>query len=464
MKNKVYLVGAGPGSPDLITVRGREVLRHADVVIYDYLVDKRLLDEAKDGAELVCCDTLGNKRHSDGFLIHQDRIDALVAKKAKENKRVVRLKNGDPSIFSRAGQELNSLVKNRIEFEIVPGVGAANAAAALSGIPLTDRKLASSCVFVTGHEDPAKPGSSLDWASLGRAGTIVLYMAVENFGKITDALIAAGRPEATPVAIIENVSLPTQRLLTGTLADIAKTARKKKVKAPAIVIIGDVVKLEKKFNWLMRMRRVLFTGISPERFFERGVIFHLPLIKIVPLNDCRALEGALKNIAAYDWLVFSSRYGVLHFFQALNKIGYDARALAKAKVAAIGNSTKARLLDFGILADVVPKDESARGLINEFKRVDIKGKRIFMPRSDLSDKGLKEGLESQGAIVDAVVAYRNIIPQGLPELDIKSFDEVIFTSPSTVRNFKKRYGALPRGIKVKCIGDVTQREFRRCKM
>ena len=188
IKNKVYLVGAGPADPGLITVRGREILRQADVVIYDYLVDKRLLEFAKEKAELICCDKLSKDRYSDGFLIHNEKIGQLVIKKVKEGKRVIRLKNGDPSIFSRLSQELETLVKNKIEFEIVPGVTAASAASSFSGIPLTDRRFASSCVFATGHEDPRKLESALDWDSLSESGTIVLYMAVENISQIVKKL------------------------------------------------------------------------------------------------------------------------------------------------------------------------------------------------------------------------------------------------------------------------------------
>ena len=248
--NKVYLVGAGPGDPGLITVRGRQILREADVVIYDYLVDKRLLEETKEGVELICCDTLGKKRYSDGFLRHNEKVNRLVAKKAKEGKSVIRLKNGDPSIFSRTSQELEPLVKEKIEFEIVPGVTAASVESCLSGIPLTDRRYASTCVFATGHEDPSKVKSSLDWEALAKSGTMVLYMAVENLPKITKALIKAGKGPGTPAAIIQDASLLTQKVLRGTLSDIAKKAKQKKIMPPAIIIIGEVAKFESRFNLL----------------------------------------------------------------------------------------------------------------------------------------------------------------------------------------------------------------------
>lgn len=464
MRNKVYLIGAGPGDPALITLKGLEILRQADVVIYDYLVDKLILEEAKEGAELICCDTLGKNRYSDGFLIHNERISNLVIKKVKEGRKVIRLKNGDPSIFSRVSQELDALVKEKIEFEIVPGVTAASAAAASSGIPLTDRRFTSACVFVTGHEDPAKKVSLLDWEALAKSGSIVLYMAVENLERISAELIKAGKNSDTPVAIIQNASSLTQKVLAGNLKNIATKAKEQKIRPPAIIIIGDVVKLEKEFNWFKKSKRILFTGISTKRYFEKGIFFHLPLIKIEPLKDYREFDGSLKNIEGYDWLIFLSRYGVQYFFQRLNKIGCDVRKLKGIKIAAIGDSTRRRLSDFGVLADLVPEDESSRGLLEEFKRIDIKNKRIFLPRSDISDKGVEKELRKLGAKVASSFAYRNVFPENLPDLDLSFFDEIVFTSPSGVRNFAKRYGKLPKKIKVSCIGQVTLNEAKRCQL
>jgi uroporphyrinogen III methyltransferase / synthase len=461
---KVYLIGAGPGNPGLITVKGLEILREADVVIYDYLVNKELLKEARAGAELICCDKLGKNRYSDGFLVHQARINALVVKKAAEGKRIVRLKNGDPSTFGRLSQELDNLVKNRIKFEIIPGVTAGSAASAMSGIPLTSRKFASSCVFVAGREDPAKKKSALDWGALGKSGTIVLYMAVETLGGIVKKLIEAGKDRRTPVAVVKDASLLTQKTLTGTLNDIVKKVRVERLKPPAIIIIGDVVKFEKKFDWLKKNRRILFTGLSEERFFLPAVYFHLPLINIEPMEDYKGFDGYLKKIKKFDWIVFSSRYGVEYFFKRLLAIGLDLRALKNERIAAIGNSTASRLRDFGIIADLIPKEESSRGLLREFAKVDIKGKEIFLPRSDISDKNLNNAFKRLGATVSAAYAYRNVMPAALPDLDLRSFHEVMFTSPSGVRNFVKRYGRLPKGVRAGCIGNVTLKEAKKWRL
>ena len=464
-KNKVYFIGAGPGKPDLITVRGLNILKEADVVIYDYLVDRKLLEYTKAGAELICCDKVAKKgRYSDGFLIHQEKISNLVIKKVKEGKRVVRLKNGDVSIFSRLSQELEVLVRNKIDFELVPGVTAASGAASFAGIPLTDRRFASTCAFVTGHEDTKKKTSSIDWMALSKIGTVVFYMAVENLPEIVKELIKAGKPKDTGCAIIQNATLATQKVLSANLEDIVKRAKRERIRPPAIIIVGDVVKLRKRFNWLRKNKKILFTGLSKERFFIKGSYFHLPLIKIEPMDDYGEFDNYLKNISDYDWVIFASRYSAEYFFKRLESVGFDSRTLNGIKIAAVGNSTKNRLLDFGIKADLVPQKESSKGLIEEFKKIDLKSKKIFLPRSDISDKGLENELKRLGARVTSSFAYRNVVPDDLPDLDLRNFNEIIFTSPSTVRNFKKRYKRVPKKVKIRSIGDMTLREIKRCKL
>lgn len=450
MEGKVYIVGGGPGDPGLITVKGLEILRQGDVIICDSLVGERILENAKERAEIIRCEKLS-----------RDEINNLMIQKAKEGKLVVRLKGGDPSIFGRLSQELEVLTENGIEYEIVPGVTSATAGACLSGIPLTDRKIASSVVFVTGNEDPNKESSLLDWSILSKAGTIVLYMALGNLEKIVRSLIEKGKSIDTPTAIVQNISLINQKIVTGTLRDILQKAKENNINPPCIIIIGDVVKFEEKFNFLKRNRKILFTGLSKERFYMKGTYFHLPLIKIEPLEDYREFDGYLKNIKEFHWIVFVSRYGVEYFFKRFYLLGYDSRALSGIKIAAIGSSTKSRLLDFGIMPDLIPKKESSDGLVEEFKKVDLEDKKIFLPRSDLSDKGLKEKLSKLGARVIESIAYKNVMPKNLPDLDFDFFDEIVFTSPSGVRNFIKRYGIPPKKIKISCIGEVTLREAKK---
>ncbi|MDI6606357.1 MAG: uroporphyrinogen-III C-methyltransferase [Candidatus Omnitrophota bacterium] len=459
--NKVYLVGAGPHF-SLITVRGMEVLRQADVVIYDYLVDRRLLDKTQDNAELISCADLGKKSYSDGFPDSQKGINALMVKKAKEGKRVVRLKNGDPAIFARTSQEIDALAGNKIDFEIIPGVTAASAAACIAGIPLTDRKLSSSIVFVTGHEDGSKHKSAVNWKSIAGCGTIVMYMAVESISEIAHKLLKAGKEANTPVMAVSCAGRVNQKTIKAKLSTVAAVVKREKLSAPAIFIIGKVADFEK-IARAKKNKRALFTGLSEERFFGEKTYFHLPLIKIVPIDDYAEFDSHLKSINIFDWLVFTSRYGVEYFFKRMDVLDFDSRTLKDVKIAAIGGSTKRRLKDFGLIADLVPQNESSSGLLEEFSKIDVSEKKIFLPRSDLSDKGLTEGLKEKGAEVTASVAYRNIEPGDLPDLELSGFDEIIFTSPSGARNFVKKYGnKIPKKVKITCIGDVTLREAKKC--
>jgi len=455
---KVYLVGAGPGDPSLITVKGLEIIKQAKVIIYDYLVDKRILDEAPQDAELICADKLGKKRHSNGFLKSQDNINKLMVKKAKEGKRVVRLKNGDTAVFSRLSEELEALNKNKIEYEIIPGITAASAASCYNGVPLTNRRFASSVVFVTGHEALDKNRNSIDWKSIAGCGTIVLYMAVENISKIAEKLILTGKPKNTPVLAVSNVSGINQKTIEARLGNIGSIVKEKGIKPPSVFIIGETVKLGEKFSLLKRSKRILFTGLSKERYFVKDKYFHVPLIKIVPMDDYRQFDDYLKKISGFDWIVFTSRYGVEYFFKRLKFVGYDSRILKDIKIAVIGNSTKNKLDDYGVKADLVPMEESSSGLLKAFKNSDIRNKKIFLPRSDISDKGLVKGLGKMGSFIAESIAYRNIMPKNLPDLDLDWFNEIMFTSPSGARNFVKRYGLPPRKIIIKCIGDVTKRQ------
>lgn len=475
---KVYLIGVGPGDPDLITIKGLKVLEQADVVIYDYLVDKNVLINTKQEAELICADNLGRERYNNGFSKRQDLINKLIVKKAKEGRKVVRLKNGDPFVFGRASEEMEALTRNKIDYAVVPGVIAANAAACFSGIPLTIRGISSSVVITTGHEATEKNAGAVDWDIISRIDTIVLYMAVENLGKIINTMFQKGKKHSTPIAVISNVSKISQKLVIGTLQDILDKVKSKDILAPAIVIIGEVVRKEKIFNWFRKTKKILFTGISTEKFFEKGIIFHLPLIEIKPLENYSELDNWIEKLcqpvsqklsangykSSIDWIVFSSRFGVIYFFQRLFKLGFDTRNLMGIKIASIGNSTATKLKEYGIIANLVPKKESSAGLLTEFKKINVKGKSIFLPRSDIADKGLTEGLKKQEAFVYPCIAYRNIMTGNLPELDFNIFDEIIFTSPSIVRNFIKRYKKIPKNMKIRCIGDVTLKEAKRCRL
>ena len=464
VKGKVYLIGAGPGRPDLITVRGLNVLKEADVILYDYLVDPRVLKAAKAGAELLCADELGKKRYADAFSQAQGEINRMIVKKAVAGKKVARLKNGDPSIFGRLSQEVEALVENGIEFEIVPGVTAGSAAAAYTGVPLTDRRFSSSVVFVTGHEDPNKSESLIDWRAVAALTTIVLYMAVENLDKIVARLLAAGRHKLTSALIVSRAGDFRQRMARGTLANIAAKASRAGISAPAVVIIGRVTAGGRGLDWFSKNRRILFTGLSEERYFLKGSYFHLPLIEIKSAENYQKLDRQIVGIRDFDWIVFSSRFGVEYLFRRLLLLGFDARRLAGIKIAAIGDSTRRKLNEFGVNADLVPKRESSLGLLARFKQLGIKGERIFFPRSDIADKGLTRGLKALGAEVTPAIAYRNVMPKNLPDLDLKFFYEIYFSSPSAVRNFKKKYGKVPGGVRIRWIGEITKRELLKQRM
>jgi uroporphyrinogen III methyltransferase/synthase len=476
-RGKVYLVGAGPGNPGLITIRGSEILHLADVVIYDYLVDKRILSEARQAKELICCDRLGKSRYSNGFLISQKRINALMVKKAREGKIVVRLKNGDPSIFGRLSQELDSLVSNKIDFEIVPGVTAASAASCVSGIPLTDRRFASSCVFVSGHEDPMKKSSLLHWESLAKSGTIVLYMAVENLPLIVKRLFKAGKPAHTPCAIIKDATLSTQRILIGTLGDIAERARAKKIKPPVIVIVGEVVGLGEKFNWFKKLplfgKGVLITrpreeAIELAKILEdNGAVTHiLPTIEIRKDDCSKRLDSYLKKIDVYDWVIFLSQHGANSFFNSLRLSGMDIRALKGVKLCAIGPKTKETIESFGVNVKKMPKKFCKDSIMEEFKKINISGKKVLMVCSSFSDNNLISALRALGAKVDYVYGYITVLSKKYLRqikslLKKRCLDLITFTSPSCVHGFmggfkKGELRNLLKGVKFAAIGPITR--------
>jgi len=452
--HKVYLIGAGPGDSDLITVKGAKILQQSDVVIYDYLVNLDILKKyANPKSELICADSLTLKRYSNGFSKRQDLINKLIIKKVKEGKKVVRLKNGDPFIFGRANEELKSLLDNKIKFVVIPGVTAATGASCFSGIPLTSRDVSLSVVFITGHQATER---DMNWEAISKIDTIVIYMGAENLKDIFDKLIKSGIDSNKPVAIISNATKINQNIIISSLKKIDRI----KAESPAIIIIGDVVKKEKYFNWFKKSKKILFTGLSEERFFEDGIYFHIPFIEIKPLSDYSNLKNILKEIETYDWIVFLSRYGVYYFFENLLNFGFDARILKNVKIAAIGSSTANRLKDYGILSDIKPEFETSLGLFEVLKDK-IKNKKILLLRSDIADKGLEEKFKSAGAKVKRCVLYKNVIPKNIPELDLSIFDEIMFTSPSTVRNFYKIYKSIPSKIKVKCIGEVTYKEAKK---
>ena len=357
----VYLIGAGPGDPGLITVRGRECISLADVVVYDYLANGELLKHAKPDAELIYAGKIGGAHNH-----AQSQINDLLVAKATAGKRVARLKGGDPFVFGRGGEECEALVAAGISFEVVPGVTAAIGAAAYAGIPLTHRQVTTSVAFVTGHENPDKEVTDVDWEKLSLgSGTVVFYMGVKNLPQIAANLMANGRSPDTPVALIRWGTRAEQEVLTGRLADIADKVRKSGFKAPAITIVGEVVNLRKRLRWFDNRplfgRNILVTRAADQAGeFSRLLavhgarVFECPTISLVKPDSLAELDAAIDAIASYDWLILTSGNAVRHFFGRLYARGLDARALAACRVAAVGPKSAAAVREYGIIPDLVP--------------------------------------------------------------------------------------------------------------
>jgi uroporphyrinogen III methyltransferase/synthase len=476
-KGKVYLIGAGPGDPGLITVKGRECIARADVIIYDHLANEALLSLASADAELIYAGKVGGAHNRE-----QGQINELLVEKALAGKVVARLKGGDPFIFGRGGEECEALADAGIPFEIVPGVTAGIGAPAYAGIPLTHRDVTTSVAFVTGHEHPGKETSEIDWErlSLG-SGTIVFYMGMKNLPQIADNLVAHGRSPETPVALIRWGTRPEQEILIGTLADIAEKAGKAGFKAPAITVVGEVVKLREKLRWFDKRplsgRGVLVTravdqaGEFSSMLAELGArVYECPTISIVPPEDCTGLDRAIASLNGFHWLIFTSVNAVKYFFDRLASLGLDTRAIGACRVCAVGPKTAAALLPFGVRADLVPADYKAEGVIAAFRAFDVKGKRFLFPRGDKARDVITTGLDQMGGEVVAPVAYCNVIPDSLPDpvmqaLEERKIDCVTFTSSSTVENLGALLGEnrllhLLEGVAVAVIGPVTARTCR----
>ncbi|MCX7918559.1 MAG: uroporphyrinogen-III C-methyltransferase, partial [bacterium] len=365
MKNfgKVYLVGAGPGDPGLITVKGLECIKTADVIIYDYLANPKLLAYARPETELIY---VGKKAGE--HTLPQEEINALLIKKAHAGKTVCRLKGGDPTVFGRGGEEAEVLVQAGILFEFVPGVTSAIAVPAYAGIPVTHREYTSDFAVITGHEVPTKGSSSINWAHLATSvGTLIFLMGVGNLPLIVTQLLKHGRPKRTPVAIIRHGTTPKQETIVGTLADIAEKAKQNQFKPPAVIIVGDVVKLRDKLNWFesnpLFGKRILVTRTRSQasefvRVLESfgAEVIEFPTIEIIPPSNWRPLDKAIRNLANYDWVIFTSVNGVTYFFQRLAEKNLDSRLFRTARIAAIGPATAEALKEKGLIPDIVPME------------------------------------------------------------------------------------------------------------
>jgi uroporphyrinogen III methyltransferase/synthase len=465
----VYLVGAGPGDPGLMTVRGLELVASADVLLHDRLIGDRALAGAREDAELVDV----GKRPGDGGGeggSAQAEIERLMVERARAGRSVVRLKGGDPFVFGRGGEEAEALAAAGVPFEVVPGVTAGVAAPAYAGIPVTHRDDASAVAFVTGHEDPAKDGSALDWEALARfPGTLVLYMGVKRAAEIAERLIASGRSPDEPAAAVERGTQAGQRTVSATLGTLAEEVATSGVKAPAILLVGPVAGRRPEIAWLERRplwgRRVVVTraraqasGIAATLRALGADVVELPAIRIVPRLDSDEVRDAVESLHTYALVCLTSPNGVRLLFEAMAAAGRDARALANATVAAIGPGTAAALAERGVIADVVPERFVAEALAEALADVEVEGRPALVARAAEARDALPDALRERGAGVDVVALYETVAEEPQPEAleAAREADYLTFTSSSTVRNYVAAAGAgHAPSARVVSIGPIT---------
>jgi uroporphyrinogen III methyltransferase/synthase len=472
-KGTVYLVGAGPGDAGLLTLRGAELLQRADVVVYDALVNAELLRLASKTAEII----YGGKRAKD-HAIPQDELNQLLVTKAKEGKCVVRLKGGDPYIFGRGGEEAEELAAAKVPFEVVPGVSSIVAGPNYAGIPITHREHCSSFTVITGHEDPTKAESSIDWALMAKLpGTKIVLMGVERIREIAGQLVANGMPAKTPVAMVRWGTTGRQQSIEGTLETIADIVAEKKFSAPAVTVIGGVVALRKKLNWFEQRplfgRRIVVTRTRDQasqlsrQLLELGAeVLEIPTIRTVPAEERVLLMEAMVGLNSYDWIVFTSPNGVAHFFDAFFKGFEDLRDIGGVRIAAVGPATAAKLRELHLKVDLMPDVYIASAIGKAFAKFEsIENLKILLLRAEVANPDLPKTLEALGAIVDDVACYRTI-PEtedfngAAADLLENGADWITFTSSSTVENFHARFD-LPKllakfpALKLASIGPET---------
>ncbi len=498
MKGKVFLVGAGPGDIGLLTVKGLHCLKKADVVVYDFHLNAQVLNYINHEAEFIYAGKRGG-HHS----MTQEEINEILVRKAKEGKIVCRLKGGDPFVFGRGGEEAEVLSKEGIEFEIVPGVSSSIAAPAYAGIPLTHRLYSSSFAVLPGYEDITKKESSIDWSKLATGvGTLVFLMAVKNIEFITQKLIENGRAPDTPVGVIRWGTRADQITIVGTLENISKIIKSKEIKPPAVMVVGEVVKLRESLNWYEKKplfgKRILVTR-RPSEGFERleelgAEIIEFPTIEIVPPLSYTDLDGSINNIEIYNWIIFTSKNGVKYFFKRFFEKERDIRDLKGIKLCAIGIKTAEELRKYGLKVDLIPEEFRAEGLLETFIKLcgeqkalkhstinneentqqasnkPLKGIRFLLPRAEIAREIFPEKVRELGGVIDVPVAYRTVKPD-LHGKRLKRFlregriSIATFTSTSTFNNFLEIMGEdatdLLKDVNIAAIGPVTARAIEK---
>lgn len=474
MTGMVYLVGAGPWDPGLITVKGLKALKKADVIIYDRLANPQLLNHAKENVERIYVG-----KSSDHHTHTQEEINDLLVEKAKQGLTVVRLKGGDPFVFGRGGEEAERCVEEGIPFEVIPGITSAIAVPAYAGIPVTHRDMNASFSVVTGYERKEKNEPSVSFASLAKATeTQVFLMGVKNLPYIVERLRKYGRSGDTPVALIRWGTKMEQETLTGTLEDIVEKAEERKFRPPAVIVVGEVVRLREKLAWFEQKplfgKRVLVTrareqsqSLSEKIHELGGESLEFPVIKITRPKRQAFLDQSLRDLHEYDWIIFTSVNGVKFFFSRLRELKIDIRQMGKAKIAAIGPKTAEALWEKGLLVDVIPEEYQAEGLIESLRHQVKAGEKILLPRANIARKILAVKLAEMGCEVTDADAYDTETETGNVSEIVEGLREgtihvITFTSPSTVRNFvrslqtvEKDVPSLLKGVHIVCIGPIT---------
>ena len=469
---KVFLIGSGPGDPGLLTLKGREILMTADLIVHDRLVNPEILKFARGGARLV--DVGKRRRAGTGS---QEEIYRIIIKAAREGSQVARLKGGDPFLFGRGGEDAEALKRAEIPFELIPGVSSALAAPGYAGIPLTHRQIASSVIILTGHENLNKDRPGIRWDRLaGAADTVVVLMAMKRLEPILDSLRRGGFPASTPAAVITWGTWPRQKVITAPLETLEAEVREAGLEAPGVLIVGDVVRLRDRLNWFenrpLHGVRVLVTRAADQagplrRELERygAEVVEVPMIEIRPPARWKPFDDVLKRIERYDWLIFTSPNGVRFALDRLMEKGKDVRVLQGIRLAAIGPKTESTLRARGLRADRVPEAFRSEGLLRAFRPREISGKRILLPRGNLAGSWLPGELRKSGARVDQVEVYRTVRPRAAGkklavEVGTGSVQLVTFTSSSTVNHFARsvsprKASELLHKATVACIGPVT---------
>ena len=468
-----YLVGAGPGDLGLVTLRAKECIEFADVLVYDALSSPELLNWTKPGCEKIYV----GKRAKD-HSVPQDQINGIIVEKTKAGKNVVRLKGGDPMIFGRGGEEAAELAEAGVTFEIVPGISSTIAGPAYAGIPVTHRDHNTQLTIFTGHEDPTKGFSSVDYAQLAKApGTKVFVMGVARLREITGAFIENGAAPETPIALTRWATTGSQKTIVGTLSDIADIADRVNFTSPAVAVIGDVVNERKKINWFEKRplfgKRIVVTrtreqaGELSKALRDLGAdVIELPTIRIEPPEDQREFVELVTHAHEYDWLVFTSPNGVERFFDAFFIAFADARSLGNPRIAAIGNGTAQKIREYRFAVDLIPERFVAEGLIEAFKKEDIENLTMLWVKAAETRDVIGEGLTKLGAIVDNCITYRTVPETEDPtgaraRLEEEGADMITFTSSSTVENFFALGLDWPEGCAAASIGPVTSDTLRK---